>query len=80
MCPGSLEWSPTGEIITKGPADLRGNIVDSTDLRGSMAVLLAGLLARGITTVTNVEMALRGYNKLAEKLSKLAIQYRLLDN
>ena len=80
MCPSSLEWSSTGEIITKGPADLRGGTVGSTDLRGSMAVLIAGLLARGITTVENVEMALRGYNKLADKLTKLGIQYKLYES
>ena len=81
MCPpGSLEWSPTGEIITKGPANMRGSAVDSTDLRGSMAVLIAGLLAKGTTTVGNVDMALRGYNKLVDKLSKLGIQYRMYDD
>lgn len=80
MCPGSLEWSPAGEIITKGPADLRGSALGSTDLRGSMAAVLAGLLAHGVTTVEDVDMALRGYNKLPEKLSSLGIQYRLYDN
>jgi UDP-N-acetylglucosamine 1-carboxyvinyltransferase len=79
-CPGCLEWSPAGEIITKGPADLRGSSLASTDLRGSMAVVLAGLLARGITTVADVDMALRGYNQLPEKLSSLGIQYRLFES
>ncbi len=36
----------------------------STDLRGSMALVLAALLAKGNSKVHNVEMALRGYNKL----------------
>jgi UDP-N-acetylglucosamine 1-carboxyvinyltransferase len=80
MCPGQLEWSSSGEIVTKGPADLHGAAVGSTDLRGSMALLLAGLVARGITTVGNVDMALRGYNKLGEKLSKLGIRYILHGN
>ena len=77
MCPGCLEWSVAGNIITKGPAELKGSTVNSTDLRGSMAVVLAGLLARGHTTITNVNMAFRGYNKLAEKLSNLGIEYNL---
>ncbi|MHC4165673.1 MAG: UDP-N-acetylglucosamine 1-carboxyvinyltransferase, partial [Planctomycetota bacterium] len=77
MCPGCLEWSAAGNINTKGPAELKASTVNSTDLRGSMAVVLAALLARGHTTITNVNMAFRGYNKLAEKLSKLGIKYNL---
>ena len=77
ICPDSLEWSATGEIITRGPARFVGGSVNSTDLRGSMAVVLAGMLAHGVTKVENIDMALRGYNKLTEKLSKLGIQYKL---
>lgn len=77
MCPDHLEWTDAGSIITRGPAELKGSMMNSTDLRGSMAVVLAGLLARGHSTITNVNMAFRGYNKLGEKLSKLGIEYNL---
>lgn len=62
-----------GEIITRGPAELRGAQVTSTDLRGSMVLVLAALLAEGESTVRDAEMALRGYNKLVEKFSGLGI-------
>lgn len=46
---------------------------DSTDLRGSMAVLMAALLADGQSTIDNAHMALRGYNNLEKKLEQLGI-------
>jgi hypothetical protein len=60
-------------------ASLKGTDVKFTDLRGSMGLVLAGLLAKGVTRVENVWMALRGYNNLLSKLSKLGIEYRLLE-
>ncbi len=72
--PEQLNWEK-GSITTYG----KGNAVPesanavSTDLRGSMALVMAALLAEGESTIENVEMALRGYNKLEEKLSKLGV-------
>lgn len=51
----------------------KSSIVDSTDLRGSMAVVMAALLAEGESVVNDIEMALRGYNKLEDKLEKLGV-------
>lgn len=76
ICPDALTWE-NGNISIKGPATFTGANVESTDLRGSMALVLAGLLAEGTTKVENVGMALRGYNDLLGKLSKLGIEYKL---
>lgn len=57
--------------VIKGIRRLSGAKVKSTDLRGGAALVLAGLAARGTTTVTNIEYILRGYEKLDEKLRKL---------
>ena len=46
-------------IIT-GVRRLSGTNVKSTDLRGGAAMILAGLNAKGTTTVTNIEYILRG--------------------
>lgn len=50
-----------------------GASVESTDLRGSMASVIGALVAKGTSEVNNVEMALRGYNKLEEKLQDLGV-------
>jgi UDP-N-acetylglucosamine 1-carboxyvinyltransferase len=69
---GSLKWEH-GLITTVGKNVPVGNIVNSTDLRGSMVLIMAALLAKGKSEVHNAEMALRGYNNLPRKLSQLGV-------
>jgi len=57
-------------VIT-GVRKLSGTVVKSTDLRGGAALVVAGLGAKGKTTVTDIEYILRGYENLDEKLVKL---------
>lgn len=51
----------------------------STDLRGSMAAVLAALCAHGTSTILDVHMALRGYNNLEAKLVGLGAQIAVHD-
>jgi UDP-N-acetylglucosamine 1-carboxyvinyltransferase len=57
-------------IITGGRT-LQGAEVASTDLRASAALIIAGLIAEGYTTVTNINHLDRGYYKIHEKLAEL---------
>lgn len=70
--PGALE-AQEGRITTHGVAKLVGTEADSTDLRGSMAMIMAGIAAEGATKVNGVSMALRGYNDLVGKLAQIGI-------
>lgn len=70
--PGVLE-AEHGKITVRGPGAFMPGEANSTDLRGSMAVVMAALCAEGTTKITNVQMALRGYNKLETKLRSLGI-------
>jgi len=45
--------------------------VIATDLRAGAAVVLAGLVAEGITTVSEIYHIERGYEHFVEKLSQL---------
>ena len=51
-----------------GPTSLVGTKVVATDLRAGAAMVVAGLLAKGTTTITNIEHILRGYEQIVEKL------------
>ena len=51
--------------------------VKSTDLRGGVALVLAGLKARGTTKVTNIEYILRGYENIDKKLNKLGANIQI---
>lgn len=76
-----LTWKE-GKIKTIGPIEFRPATANSTDLRGSMAVLMSALVAKGEghSTVNNVGMALRGYNKLEEKLKNLGFEFKIENN
>lgn len=73
FAPGAIE-AEHGVIKTFGPARLQAAEAGSTDLRGSMAAIMAALCAEGTSVVHNVEMALRGYNDLPGKLARLGVQ------
>ncbi|SDB81545.1 UDP-N-acetylglucosamine 1-carboxyvinyltransferase [Pelagirhabdus alkalitolerans] len=57
--------------IVTGPADLQGAKVKASDLRAGAALIVAGLIADGITEITGLEHIDRGYEKLNEKLTTL---------
>ncbi len=51
--------------------ELYGAPVKATDLRGGAAVVIAGLMASGITEVTNTVFIDRGYERFEDKLRSL---------
>ncbi|MCC7305875.1 MAG: UDP-N-acetylglucosamine 1-carboxyvinyltransferase [Alphaproteobacteria bacterium] len=55
--------------IIRGVAKLNGAEVMATDLRASVALVLAGLVADGETVVNRIYHLERGYENLVEKLS-----------
>jgi UDP-N-acetylglucosamine 1-carboxyvinyltransferase len=57
--------------VIEGNTKLSGAPVKALDLRAGAAMVIAGLVARGETTVTNIECIDRGYERLEEKLKVL---------
>jgi UDP-N-acetylglucosamine 1-carboxyvinyltransferase len=55
--------------IVRGVEKLTGAEVMATDLRASVALVLAGLVAEGETTINRIYHLDRGYENLVEKLS-----------
>lgn len=58
-------------MVIKGVKRLHSADVESTDLRGGASLVLAGLAAKGITTVRKLEYLLRGYEDFDKKLVDL---------
>lgn len=54
--------------IVEGVPHLNGAPVEATDIRAGAALILAGLAAKGETTVYGLEHVERGYERLEEKL------------
>lgn len=63
-----------GTATVTGVETLRGAPVMATDLRASVSLILAGLAARGETTVGRVYHLDRGYERVEEKLSACGAQ------
>lgn len=57
--------------IIRGVEKLRGAEVMATDLRASVALVLAGLAAEGETTVNRIYHLERGYENIVEKLTNV---------
>lgn len=60
-----------GSVIVSGPTQLEGAKVKATDLRAGASLVIAGLMARGITELTGLEHIERGYEGLMEKLTRI---------
>ncbi|HZT59464.1 MAG TPA: UDP-N-acetylglucosamine 1-carboxyvinyltransferase [Pyrinomonadaceae bacterium] len=54
--------------VVEGPTELSGARVQASDLRASASLVLAGLAARGETTIERVYHIDRGYEKIEAKL------------
>lgn len=57
--------------VVEGVEKLTGAPVRATDLRAGAALIVAGLMADGITEIDNIKYIDRGYDHLEEKLMKL---------
>jgi UDP-N-acetylglucosamine 1-carboxyvinyltransferase len=68
-----------GKISVNGPVEFVSGVANSTDLRGSMAVVMAALCADGQSVIRDVQMALRGYNDLEGKLRRLGARISVLE-
>jgi len=61
---------PHRAIVT-GPARLRGERVDSPDIRAGMAMVIAACCAQGVTEIGNIRQIDRGYERIDERLREL---------
>jgi UDP-N-acetylglucosamine 1-carboxyvinyltransferase len=64
------------EAVIIGVPTLHGAPVMATDLRASASLILAGLAAQGMTTVSRVYHLDRGYEQIEIKLAALGAKIR----
>ena len=65
------------KIKIKGVTNLKGKKVVATDLRAGACLVLAGLVAKGTTTIKDIEHVLRGYENIIEKLTNVGAKISL---
>lgn len=71
-----ISWD-SGKIIVNGCQRSGSAVATSTDLRGSMALVIAAIINHGPSQVRKVNMALRGYDQLQTKLEGLGIVHSI---
>ncbi len=71
------QLSVDGDTATvTGPTPLEGAVVTATDLRASACLVLAGLVAHGVTRIRRVYHLDRGYDDLVGKLNGVGARLR----
>ncbi len=66
--------------IVVGPRRLRGERVESPDIRAGMAMLIAALCADGVTEIGNIRQIDRGYERIDERLRDLGARITRVDD
>ena len=66
-------------VVIEGPTQLQGAEVAATDLRAAAALILAGLVAEGVTRVSELKHLDRGYVDFHGKLKALGADIERID-
>jgi len=70
----------SGNLLTiKGKTSLKGRSLYVPDLRGGAALVLGALIAKGETILDNIELILRGYEDIVEKLSSIGAKIEIIE-
>jgi UDP-N-acetylglucosamine 1-carboxyvinyltransferase len=65
--------------IIEGVESLQGAEVKATDLRAGSTLVIAGLMAEGITKISNVEHIKRGYADIDKKFKGLGVDIQFIE-
>ena len=63
-----------------GQEKLYGATVEAHDLRAGAALVIAGLVAEGVTTIENIHFIERGYENMVEKLKDLGAEIERIED
>jgi UDP-N-acetylglucosamine 1-carboxyvinyltransferase len=66
-------------VLVSGPTQLRGQELNSPDIRAGIALMIAALSARGRSIIDRAELIDRGYENIAERLNRLGAQIERAD-
>lgn len=61
------------KIIINGKKEIQGHTVKATDLRQGAALVIAGVMAKGYTTITDISFIERGYEDIVNDIASLGV-------
>ncbi|MBI3282474.1 UDP-N-acetylglucosamine 1-carboxyvinyltransferase [Candidatus Curtissbacteria bacterium] len=74
-----VEIADPHRVLVYGPTKLRGQRLDTPDIRAGIALVIAALAAGGKSTIERAELIERGYEDIVERLSALGAKIKRLD-
>ena len=67
------------QAVIRGKTPLKGRNVVATDLRAGASMMVAGMIAKGTTVISNIEHILRGYENITDKLSNVGAKIKIVE-
>ncbi|MFA5070065.1 MAG: UDP-N-acetylglucosamine 1-carboxyvinyltransferase [Patescibacteria group bacterium] len=67
-------------VLISGPTPLFGQEIKSPDLRAGATLIIAGLIANGITEISQAEIIDRGYEQIETRLSRLGAKIERIND
>lgn len=67
-------------ISIQGRTRLKAKVVDSPDLRAGIAMVIAGIIAKGTTVIGNIYQIDRGYEAIDERLRGIGVSIERLED
>jgi len=74
-----VEIADPHRVFVYGPTKLRGQKLDTPDIRAGIALVIAALAATGKSEIDKVELIERGYENIVDRLSKLGAKIERVD-
>jgi UDP-N-acetylglucosamine 1-carboxyvinyltransferase len=66
-------------VLVSGPAKLYGKKIASPDIRAGIALVIAGLIAEGVTEIDNIYPIDRGYENIETRLQSLGADIKRIE-
>ena len=74
-----VEIADPHRVFVYGPTKLRGQRLDTPDIRAGMALVIAACAAKGKSIIGNAELIERGYENIVERLAALGADIKRID-
>jgi UDP-N-acetylglucosamine 1-carboxyvinyltransferase len=75
-----IEFLNPHQALIIGPAKLKGAEIASCDIRAGAGLIIAALMAEGITEISNINYIERGYENIHGKLKDLGAKIERIEN
>jgi len=71
-----VEIADPHRVFVYGPSKLRGQRLDTPDIRAGIALVIAALIAKGKSTIERADLIERGYENIVDRLTTLGAQVK----